>query len=384
MLLRRCVLFTILVFNFTFVSASANPNRIYSVTMQNESSQLELSIDSAEALKFKPIILANPPRYVIDVDAARLSQHHFNVIENPILHGIRYAYKPNGQLRLVFDLNQMNHITVARQKRANYYQTLLQFHYQQAVNTNPPPRVQITARPVAQHDRVVVIDPGHGGKDPGAIGAGGVREKDIVLKISKLLCDRINQIPGYQAVLTRRGDYYLTLRQRLAIAREHHPDMFIAIHADAYADHEAHGASVFALSLRGATSEAARWLANRENASEWMGGVELDNKSKILRSVLLNLSQTATIRSSLQIGQNIMHSLGMVGGLHSSRVDQAAFVVLKSPDIPSLLIETGFVSNVYEERNLNTSMYQLQLVDAITTGIQNYFKNSAARDGLNA
>ena len=217
---------------------------------------------------------------------------------------------------------------------------------------------------------VIVIDPGHGGKDPGAIGLGGVYEKNIVLSISKKLAHYINAQPGFKAVLTRSTDKYLTLRERLARARRFHPDLFIAIHADAYSNPRSSGASVFALSLRGATSEAARWLAAKENASELVGGVTLNNKSELLKSVLLNLSQTATIQASLRIGSDILSAIGHVTHLHRQRVEQAAFVVLKSPDIPSLLIETGFVSNDHDQRRLLDASAQWQLAVSIGNGIR--------------
>lgn len=219
----------------------------------------------------------------------------------------------------------------------------------------------------------MVIDPGHGGKDPGAIGRGGSHEKNIVLSISNYLKNWINQEPGFHAVLTRKGDYYLPLRTRLAIARKYKADMFIAIHADAWRNRDSHGVSIYALSQRGATSEAARWLAKRENASELMGGVALQDKSHMLKSVLISLSQSATIRSSLEIGAAMMRAIRHIATLHHPRVEQAAFVVLKSPDIPSLLVETGFISNPREERRLRNQAHQKKIAQAIMFGIQRYF-----------
>jgi N-acetylmuramoyl-L-alanine amidase len=221
---------------------------------------------------------------------------------------------------------------------------------------------------------VIVIDPGHGGKDPGAAGMNGAREKDVVLRISKELCATLNQEPGFKAVLTRDRDIYLPLRQRLAIARKNHADMFVAIHADAYNHAQATGASVFALSQRGATSEAAKWLAEKENESE-LGGLssELADKDEMLRSVLIDLSQTHTIESSLKIGNNVLRHLGTFSRLHHPRIEQAAFVVLKSPDIPSILVETGFLSNPLEEAKLTDPDYQYHTAQAIKEGIKKYF-----------
>lgn len=224
------------------------------------------------------------------------------------------------------------------------------------------------------HPLVIVLDPGHGGKDPGAGGSQGhgVQEKMIVLQIAKKLQNLLNQHSNTKAILTRQGDYYISLRERLHIARKNKADLFIAIHADAFNNPFSHGASVFALSQRGATSEAARWLAERENYSE-LGGVNLTDKNYLLRSVLLDLSQTATISSSLELGEGILKNLGKITRLHNHRVEQARFVVLKSPDIPSILIETGFVSNFSEAIKLQDDQYQQQLATAIFNGIQSYF-----------
>ena len=238
--------------------------------------------------------------------------------------------------------------------------------------------IKILPLPLPHRSRDVIIvidpghgghDPGHGGHDPGATGPGGIYEKDIVLKISNDLKKDINQQSGFKAYLTRNGDYYLTLRQRLALARQYKADMFIAIHADSYKGHEAHGASVFALSSRGATSEAARWLAKKENKSEFMGGVNLTDKNNLLKSVLINLSQTATIHASLLIGEQIIHALNSTSSLHHRCVEQAAFVVLKSPDIASLLVETGFISNSYEEHRLLNRIYQQRIASSLMQGI---------------
>ncbi len=223
---------------------------------------------------------------------------------------------------------------------------------------------------------IVVIDPGHGGKDPGATGPSGTHEKKVVLAIAKRLQSAINSNPGFKAVLTRGDDRYLSLRYRLALAREYHGDLFVAIHADAYINASASGASVFALSSRGATSEAARWLAQRENQSELMGGVDLADKDPTLRSVLIDLSQTATISASLQMGSGIISHLRSVVPMHVKHVEQAAFVVLKSPDIPSLLIETGFLSNPTEEQQLTMASHQERLADAIAQGIVQYFTSN--------
>ena len=231
------------------------------------------------------------------------------------------------------------------------------------------------AQPIKRTSKnvIVVIDAGHGGKDPGATGPRGTHEKHVVLQIAHLLQQSIDRYPGFKAVLTRRDDRYLTLRRRLVLARIYHGDMFIAIHADAFINSTAHGASVFALSQRGATSEAARWLAERENQSELMGGVDLADKDRLLRSVLIDLSQTATIGASLKIGSGMIANLRQIVPMHAKHVEQAAFVVLKSPDIPSLLVETGFISNPTEEQQLILRSHQQKLANAMARGIARYF-----------
>lgn len=243
--------------------------------------------------------------------------------------------------------------------------------------TSTPPKTVITAAPSkTKHDIVVVIDPGHGGKDPGAEGQHGEREKDVTLGISEQLYRILNQAPGIHPILTRSGDYYLTLRQRLDMARDANADVFIAVHADAYDNPYSHGASVYALSLKGASSEAARWLAEKENYSE-LGGVDLNGKGDMLRSVLIDLSQTATISSSLVLGQDILQDLGQLGALHhGDKVEQAPFVVLKSPDIPSVLVETGFISNPDEAKHLENTAYEQAVANAIAEGLNQYFHES--------
>ena len=231
-------------------------------------------------------------------------------------------------------------------------------HTIKASNTPHSAAISTQKNSIKARDLVIVIDPGHGGKDPGTTGKDNTHEKDIVLSISKKIKKDLDEKKGVATVLTRKGDYYLKLRQRLDIARHHHPDLFVAIHADGWFDQHAHGVSVFALSSHGATSEAARWLAKQENQSELLGGVNLNDKSEVLRSVLIELSQNATIGSSIKVGNTIIDKIKKVAPLHQRHVEQAAFVVLKSPDIPSLLIEVGFLSNLREEARLKNHDYQ--------------------------
>ena len=226
----------------------------------------------------------------------------------------------------------------------------------------------------------IVIDAGHGGKDAGAIGRRGIMEKTIVLAIAKKLAQKINQHTSMHAILTRKGDYFVSLRQRLKLARKGQANLFIAIHADAYFDNSAVGASVYALSQRGATSEAARWLAQRDNYAE-LGAIDLDllkDRSPMLRSVLIDLAQTATIQESVRLGNRVLDALDDISSLHYSRVEQAPFVVLKSPDIPSILVEVGFITNPKEELRLANAHYQQALAAALWQGIDQYIKKYAA------
>lgn len=219
----------------------------------------------------------------------------------------------------------------------------------------------------------IALDPGHGGEDPGAIGASGSREKDITLRVAKKLKARIDSDPNMRAVLTRDGDYFIPLHGRVMKARKMQADLFISIHADAFTNPAARGSSVFALSEKGATSASARYLAKKENESDLIGGVSLNVKDPVLARTLLDLSQTATINDSLKLGKAVLGEIGNINKLHKNHVEQAGFAVLKSPDIPSILVETAFISNPEEERRLNDDEYQERLVTSIFEGIQKYF-----------
>ncbi len=219
----------------------------------------------------------------------------------------------------------------------------------------------------------IAIDAGHGGKDPGALGKGGTKEKDITLRVAKELADMINKDPGMKAVLIRDDDAFVSLQERYMKARRLQADLFVSIHADAALNNEASGSSVYVLSTKGASSQAARWLADKENAADLVGGVTLDNKDKNLSAVLLDLSQSATIRMSEDSAGNVLKSLKDLGKTHKKQVEHANFVVLRSPDVPSMLIETGFITNAQEERNLNNPEHRKKLAYAISQGVRNFF-----------
>jgi N-acetylmuramoyl-L-alanine amidase len=234
-----------------------------------------------------------------------------------------------------------------------------------------------TVPPMSQGriDRLIIValDPGHGGEDPGASGPSGLHEKDVVLQVALKLRDRINALPGFRAMMTRDADFFVPLQDRVRKARRVQADLFVSIHADAFLTPKARGASVFALSQHGASSSAARWMADKENAADMVGGVNFKAKDAAVLRAMLDMSTTAQIKDSMKLGSEVLGQIGKVGKLHKGSVEQAGFAVLKAPDIPSILVETAFISNPEEEARLRDPQYQLQLVDALTTGIRRYF-----------
>lgn len=373
------------------------------VTQQAGSPSVLFKLD--RAVNHKVFTLTNPDRVVIDFDNTELAVNLQRVnLANPLIKYIRSG-RPNPQtLRLVFEVSQVVNTTTKpiRGSAAAKHGFSLDLSTRRegvlAQQDKPANKVQLaqvsksspeqrrmtdTVKPVAvRHlpgknlrDVVIVLDPGHGGKDPGAIGPRRTSEKNVTLAIAQKLKQIIDRQPGMRAVLTRNGDYYIGLRERLQIARKYNADVFVSIHADAFINQQSNGASVFALSQSGATSEAARWLAAKENYSE-LGGVnlsDLDDQSGLVRTVLIDLSQTATIGASLHMGERVLRNLDTITNLHNNKVEQARFMVLKSPDIPSILIETGFISNPREERNLTSPAYQVKLTQAIFQGLKRYF-----------
>lgn len=248
-------------------------------------------------------------------------------------------------------------------------------------NQNAKPDEVVNLKPLTKdslREIIIAIDAGHGGEDPGARGANGSHEKDITLMVAKRLKAKIDNEPGMRGVLTRDGDYFIPLHGRVVKARKLQADLFVSIHADAFTNQAARGSSVFALSERGATSASARYLAKKENESDLIGGVSLDDKDPVLARTLLDLSQTATINDSLKLGKAVLGHIGEINTLHKNHVEQAGFAVLKSPDIPSILVETAFISNPEEERKLNDEAYQEKLVSSILAGIKKYFATNPA------
>jgi N-acetylmuramoyl-L-alanine amidase len=334
--------------------------------------------DLSAPLDHTLFMLKNPDRVVVDLRNVRLAGDVPQAEEQDrLLARIRAGAQPGGDLRVVFDLRgQVRARSFLLKPSANYGHRLVIDLQAQNKQPSPLPASKPGTMPGAPRDLIVALDPGHGGEDPGATGPARTREKDVVLDIAERLKSLIDREPGMRAVLTRKGDYYVGLRRRMELARAHGADLFVSIHADAFNDKRVHGSSVYILSHNGASSEAARWLAEQENAADLVGGVSLDDKDEVLASVLLDLSQTATISASTDVATRVLGELKSVGKTHKRHVERAGFMVLKSPDIPSILVETAFLSNPEEERKLKSSRYQRRLAQAVLEGIKAYFADN--------
>jgi N-acetylmuramoyl-L-alanine amidase len=350
-----------------------------------------ITLEAAQPVAHKYFTLSNPERLVIDLEgveagaalnalAAQLSA------DDPYIGAIRVGINRPGVMRVVLDLKAAVSPSVFQLPPLGEYghRLVVDLYPAQAGDITWNPAVpqsamvelQRPAKPgVPQYARLitVAIDAGHGGEDPGAIGANGSYEKHITLALARKLKQKIDAQENMRAVLIRDGDYFVPLGQRVNKARAVKADLFVSIHADAFIKPHAQGSSVYALSENGATSVAARWLATKENEADLVGGINIDVKDPFLKRTLIDLSQTATINDSLKLGTAVLKEIGGVNRLHKPRVEQAGFAVLKAPDIPSILIETAFISNPEEEKRLNDSAYQDKMVDAIVVGIRNYF-----------
>lgn len=398
-------------------TASGHRAEIRAASLASSGDAIALTLELDRATRYKLFMLGDPGRVVLDLHDARFAPGVHLPRAGGLVEKVRAGSRPQGGVRIVLQLDSAasprglvrlpvqamwRRSCTARPRRARAAACLV-VRVGAASSTDaraaPPERqapvvarvrrasfAPVTAaavlRPIpaphapvlADRDVVIAVDAGHGGKDPGAIGRGGTEEKNVTLAIARALAARIDEEPGMHAVLTRDSDVFLLLRDRMERARTAHADLFVSVHADSIHDPTVSGASVYVLSERGATDEAARWLADRENAADRLGGVPLADKSSALASVLLDLSQTAIISESTTAAEGVLAALDRVGEVRKPRVQQAGFVVLKSPDIPSMLVETAYISNPGDERRLRTGREQRKLADAIFTGLLGYFE----------
>ncbi|UZJ43027.1 N-acetylmuramoyl-L-alanine amidase [Marinimicrobium sp. C6131] len=350
-----------------------------SVRLWRAPDHTRLVFDLSGPVDHKLFSLSSPSRVVVDVADTRLKASLDDLaLEDTPIRRVRSAHRSDGTLRVVFDLKEsVRPKSFLLKRHAGTNDRLVIDLHDQGKSRAETLADKTPAKTGGDRNVVIAVDAGHGGEDPGAIGPGKLYEKNVVFDIAKRLVRELNAIPGYEAKLVRTGDYYVPLRERRNIARKMQADLFVSIHADAFTHPSANGSSVFALSRSGATSETARFLAERENEADLIGGVgsvSLEDKDEVLAGVLVDLSMTATLNSSLTVGKEVLESLGGISRLHKPRVEQAGFAVLKSPDVPSILVETGFISNPGEARKLATAQYRQQMADRIGQGVRRYFE----------
>ncbi len=386
-------------------SAWASVAQIASARVWPAQDYTRVILETPAPLTHRMLVLKDPGRLVLDLDNADISAAIAAALaraqqRDPYLAGIRVGHQPGNALRMVMDLkgDDVNPQIFALAPVGEYgYRLVIDIY----PVTPPDPLMALLASEARKHEArkalpgnarhapkapakpemravTVALDPGHGGEDPGAIGRRGTREKDVVLAIGRRLQKILDAEPNMRAMLTRDDDYFVPLAQRVQKARRVNADLFISIHADAFRESNARGSSVFALSDRGATSAAAKWLAQKENAADLIGGVNLDIKDPLVARTLLDLSQTAQISDSLKIGRYMLNELQAINALHKGSVEQAGFAVLKAPDIPSILVETAFISNPDEERKLRDPREQRRFAESMADGVRHYFAQNPA------
>ncbi len=399
-----------------FVAAARASDPVRAVRIWPSQDYTRITLESRQPIRHSLLVVKNPERIVLDlqdVEYASVQQEIADKVlaTDPYVANLRAGRYMPGVVRLVLDLKQEVKPQIFLLKPVGEYghRLVLDLYPVEPIDPlmalldNPepraearpapasapaeakpetvarpvpfpdPPKAAASARPEVTRLVTIALDAGHGGEDPGARGRGGSREKHVTLTIARKLKTIVDAEPNMRAVLTRDGDYYLALRTRVEKARRVKADLFVSIHADAFVRPHARGSSVFALSERGATSAAARWLAKRENDADLIGGVNLDVKDRHLAQTLLDLSQTATIQDSIKLARAVLNEIGGINSLHKDEVEQAGFAVLKAPDIPSILVETAFISNPEEEQRLNDDAYQDKMAHAMFRGIKRYF-----------
>ena len=373
---KLCVLFLLVILNTSAVLAAQT--KIKNVRIRSTADNTRLVFDVSAIPEHKLFQLNNPDRLVIDFKNAYLEKKLLQAPKkHPLIKRLRTANRNKKDLRIVIDLKDNispNSFILQANKKYGHRLVIDLPNKNKKFIAKQKSIKTLTAKSSTHRTKpfIVAVDAGHGGKDSGARGRQGTLEKQVVFEIAKKLAALINKQAGMKAILVRKGDYYITLRKRMDIARKAKADLFISIHADAFKNSKVTGASVFTLSRRGATSEAARWLAKQENAVDLMGGVSLNDKDDILASILLDLSQSASQDISQLVAKDVLKNFGRIGELHSKTVQKAGFMVLKSPDIPSILVETAFISNPKEEKRLKSSKYQLEMAKAIHRGVVSY------------
>ena len=403
-LISKLALLTLLLCGATSVLAG---NEVTSTRVWPAEDYTRVTFEADDVFKYQTLSLKNPERLVLDIENISLNTilkllPTQILADDPYVQQVRIAQNQSNVVRVVVDLKQEVNFNVFALSPAGEYQHRLVLDIlplkdpviamldkldreleskPEVADSKPPvntPTKPSTQKPQKNRIITIAIDAGHGGEDPGARGAKGSHEKNITLAIAKKLKAKVDAEPNMRGVLTRKGDYFVSLGGRVIKARKLKADLFISIHADSFTKSTARGSSVFALSERGATSATARYLAKKENQSDLIGGVSLKDKEPILARTLLDLSQAATINDSLKLGKAVLGYVGNINVLHKKHVEQAAFAVLKSPDIPSILVETAFISNPEEERKLNNSHHQDKLADSILDGVKKYFKANPA------
>jgi N-acetylmuramoyl-L-alanine amidase len=362
-----CLALLLTAFAFAATQATVNAVRLWAGP-----DGTRLVFDLSGPVEHNVLTLQNPDRIVIDISDARVGSASELPEGQGFVKQLRVGPQGRSGVRFVIDLSSPaspNSFAVA--PSGSYGHRLVVDL--SPIASNAPPVVVKSADDAHGRDVIVAIDAGHGGVDPGSIGKSGTREKNVTLAIARRLKERIDREPGMRAVLTRDSDFFVELRDRIVRARRQQADMFVSVHADSYRDRSVVGSSVYVLSARGASDESARWLADRENAADLVGGVSLDDKDSVLASVLLDLSQGASMSASFDAAQKVMDELDRIGNVTRRGVKSAGFLVLKSPDIPSILVETAFISNPTEEARLGSGKHQQRLAEAIFQGVRGYF-----------
>jgi len=386
------------------VSSYAQQINVNSLRYTTTPKQNRMMFDVTASPKYRVFIMDNPSRLVIDIKNAQLERSlNQPSAAHPLFARVRSGTKNETDLRIVVDLKApiSSKKFLLRSNNSDEHRLIINLLNKNPIVTTKTKNDEVTklvtskslepktvatksiagksTDPKGANSIVIAIDAGHGGYDPGAHGLHGTEEKKVTFAIAKKMEALINKQPGMKAVMVRKGDYHVGLRERMQIARAAKADLFVSIHADAFQDAGIKGASVYTLSTRGASSEAARWLADSENASDLVG-VSLNDKEDVLASVLLDLSQSATQEASVNVANHVLKSFNNIAQLHKTSVQKAGFIVLKSPDIPSILVETAFISNPSEEKNLLSTRYQSKMANAIFKGVRNYFRQSAPVD----